>query len=266
MPVNLLIFVSLCYVAFLFLVAFWAERRAHSSGAKWLRGPFVYTLSLSIYCTAWTFYGAVGYAARSGIEYVTIYLGPTLVMVGWWWILRRLVRIGRVQRITSIADLISSRFGKSTSLGIIVTILAVVAATPYIALQLQSVTQSFAVFASGSGTEWGPPELRQAAVWVAVGLAIFTVVFGTRTLDANERHSGIVIAIAVEAVVKLLALVAVGGFVVWGLAGSPEAVLAKIDASPISTFETSGGRWAALIFLSAAAFLCLPRMFQVLVV
>ncbi|MEL6640803.1 MAG: ATP-binding protein [Pseudomonadota bacterium] len=266
MSVNLLIFVSLCYVAFLFLVAFWAERRAHSSGATWLRGPFVYTLSLSIYCTAWTFYGAVGYAARSGIEYVTIYLGPTLVMVGWWWVLRRLVRIGRVQRITSIADLISSRFGKSTSLGITVTILSVVAATPYIALQLQSVTQSFAVFAAGTGEEWGQSELRTAAVWVAMGLAIFTVVFGTRTLDANERHSGIVIAIAVEAVVKLLALVAVGVFVVWGLAGSPEAVLAKIDASPISTFETRGGRWAALIFLSAAAFLCLPRMFQVLVV
>ncbi|MEL6571978.1 MAG: sensor histidine kinase [Pseudomonadota bacterium] len=266
MSFNLLILVSLSYVAFLFLVAFWAERRAHASGARWLRGPFVYTLSLSIYCTAWTFYGAVGYAARSGIEFITIYLGPTLVMVGWWWILRRLVRIGRTQRITSIADLISSRFGKSTSLGIIVTILAVVAATPYIALQLQSVTQSFAVFASEGGATWGQSELRTAAAWVAVGLAIFTVIFGTRSLDANERHSGIVIAVAVEAVVKLFALVAVGVFVVWGLAGSPEAVLAKIDASPISHFETGGGRWAALIFLSAAAFLCLPRMFQVLVV
>ncbi len=266
MSFNLLIVVSLAYVAFLFLVAFWAERRARRSGAGWLRGPFVYTLSLSIYCTAWTFYGAVGYAARSGLEFVTIYLGPTLVMIGWWWVLRRLVRIGRTQRITSVADLISSRFGKSTSLGVIVTLLAIVAATPYIALQLKSVTQSFSVFAASGGSIWGQDDLNTAAIWVAIGLAIFTVLFGTRNLDSNERHSGIVIAIAVEAIVKLVALVAVGVFVVWGIAGGPAAVLAQIDQSPISSFQPAGGRWAAIIFLSAAAFICLPRMFQVLVV
>ena len=266
MSFNLLILVSLCYVAFLFLVAFWAERRSRTGRARWLRGPFVYTLSLSIYCTAWTFYGAVGYAARSGLEFVTIYLGPTLMMIGWWWVLRRLVRIGRTQRITSIADLISSRFGKSASLGMIVTIMAVVAATPYIALQLKSVTQSFSVFVVSGEGQWQQADLNFAAFWVAVGLAIFTVLFGTRSLDANERHSGIVIAIAVEAVVKLVALVAVGIFVIWGLAGGPQAVLAQIDASKISQFEPQGGRWVAIIFLSAAAFLCLPRMFQVLVV
>ncbi|MEO9863557.1 MAG: sensor histidine kinase [Yoonia sp.] len=266
MSFNLLVFVSLAYVAFLFLVAFWAERRARTTLASWLRGPFVYTLSLSIYCTAWTFYGAVGYAARSGLEYVTIYLGPTLVMIGWWWILRRLVRIGRTQRITSIADLISSRFGKSGWLGAIVTVMAVVAATPYIALQLKSVTQSFSAFVPVSGGIWEQADLNTTALWVAVGLAIFTVLFGTRSLDANERHSGIVIAIAVEAVVKLVALVAVGVFVIWGLAGGPAAVLDQIDASKIAQFEPQGGRWVAIIFLSAAAFICLPRMFQVLVV
>lgn len=266
MSFNLLVVVSLSYVAFLFVVAFWAEKRSRTSLAVWLRGPFVYTLSLSIYCTAWTFYGAVGYAARSGLEYVTIYLGPTLVMIGWWWLLRRLVRIGRTQRITSIADLISSRFGKSAWLGMIVTIMAVIAATPYIALQLKSVTQSFSVFAASGGAPWEQVDLNSGALWVAVGLAIFTVLFGTRSLDANERHSGIVIAIAVEAVVKLVALVAVGIFVIWGLAGGPAAVLAQIDASNIASFEPQGGRWVAMIFLSAAAFICLPRMFQVLVV
>ena len=266
MSFNLLIFVSLSYVAFLFFVAFWAEKRSRTGLAQWLRGPFIYTLSLSIYCTAWTFYGAVGYAARSGLEYVTIYLGPTLVMIGWWWVLRRLVHIGRTQRITSIADLISSRFGKSTSLGMIVTVMAVIAATPYIALQLKSVTLSFAVFASSGGSFWEQSDLNAAAFWIAVGLAIFTVIFGTRNLDANERHSGIVIAIAVEAVVKLVALVAVGIFVIWGIGGGPEAILTQIDASKIAQFEPQGGRWFAIIFLSAAAFLCLPRMFQVLVV
>ncbi len=263
---KLLIFVALCYVAFLFTVAFAADRRAAQGRDNWLRSPITYTLSLSIYCTAWTFYGAVGYAARSGLEFVTIYLGPTLVLVGWWWVLRRLVRIGRSQRITSIADLISSRFGKSTGLGVLVTVLAVTAATPYIALQLQSVTLSFEVFSQQSGSDWHGNDTNLTALWIAGGLTLFTVIFGTRNLDANERHHGVVMAIAVEAVVKLFALVAVGAFIVWGVAGGPVETLAMIDASPISQFQQPGGRWVALTFLSAAAFLCLPRMFQVLVV
>ncbi len=263
---NLLVAVALCYVAFLFFVAFAAERRAAQGHDAWLRSPMIYTLSLSIYCTAWTFYGAVGYAARSGMEFVTIYLGPSLVMIGWWWLVRKLVRIGQAQRITSIADLISSRFGKSTALGVIVTVLAVVGVTPYIALQLQSVTLSFAVFADGSGPYWRNTDLNSVALWSAGGLALFTILFGTRNLDANERHHGIVMAIAVEAVVKLLALIAVGVFVVWGIGGGVGATLARIDASPIAAWDQSGGRWVGLTLLSAAAFLCLPRMFQVLVV
>ncbi|PUB18891.1 sensor histidine kinase [Yoonia sediminilitoris] len=263
---NLLVAVALVYVAGLFVVAFLAERQAASGHARWLKSPLIYTLSLSIYCTAWTFYGAVGYAARSGLEFVTIYLGPTLVMIGWWAMLRRLVRVGREQRITSIADLISSRFGKSTQLGVIVTLICLVAGTPYVALQLQSVTLSFAIFAQDAGTVWQAGDLNAAAGWVAFGLAVFTVLFGTRNLDANERHHGIVMAIAVEAVVKLVALVAVGVFVVWGIGGGPSTIMQSIEASPIELWDQSGGRWATLIFLSAAAFICLPRMFQVLVV
>ena len=108
---NVLIAVSFAYVIFLFAVAFLAERANRRGQGGFLRMPVVNTLSLSIYCTAWTFYGAVGYAARSGLEYLTIYIGPSLVMIGWWWLLRRMVRIGRSQRITSIADMISSRYG-----------------------------------------------------------------------------------------------------------------------------------------------------------
>ena len=258
---NLLIAVSLTYVAFLFLVAFVAERQRNRG---WLRSPMIYTLSLSVYCTAWTFYGAVGYAARAGLEFVTIYLGPTLIFVGWWWLLRKLVRIGRTHRITSIADLISSRFGKSNILAVIVTLIAVVGTTPYIALQLQSVTLSFSVFASPTGE--GAADLNLTALWVAAGLAIFTVLFGTRNLDANERHHGVVMAIAVEAVVKLFALLAVGAFVVWGVSDGVGDILNKIEASPISAFEFNGGRWVGLTFLAASAVICLPRMFQVLVV
>ncbi|QUJ77378.1 sodium:solute symporter [Sulfitobacter albidus] len=262
---NQLVAVCLGYVVVLFAVAFLAERAALRGRGQWLlRSPLVYTLSLSIYCTGWTFYGAVGYAARSGLEYVTIYLGPSLVMIGWWWLLRRLVRIGRMQRVTSVADLISARYGKSNALAVLITLMAVIGVTPYIALQLQSVTLSLSIFAAGDpGTA---PDSAQAALWIAAGLALFTVLFGTRNLNVNERHHGIVIAVAVEAVVKLVALLAVGAFVVWGVAGGVSETLARIDASPIGSWQTSGSRWSALIVLSAAAFVCLPRMFQVMVV
>jgi Na+/proline symporter/signal transduction histidine kinase len=264
--VNLLIAVCLLYVTFLFAVAFAAERAAARGRGNWLRSPLVYTLSLSIYCTAWTFYGAVGYAARSGMEFVTIYLGPSLVMIGWWWVLRKLVRVGRTQRVTSVADLISSRYGKSNVLAIIVTVMAVVGVTPYIALQLQSVTLSLSIFADPTGTTDGGMNLLSAGFWVALGLALFTVLFGTRNLNANERHDGVVIAIAVEAVVKLVALLAVGIFVVWGIAGGLGEMMTRIDSSEIGQWEVDGSRWTALTVLSGAAFLCLPRMFQVLVV
>lgn len=263
---NILVGVCLIYVVFLFLIAFAAERAALEGKGGWLRSPLIYTLSLSIYCTAWTFYGAVGYAARSGLEYLTIYIGPSLVMIGWWWLLRKLVRIGRSQRITSIADLISSRYGKSNLLAVGVTVLAVIGTTPYIALQLQSVTVSFDVFSSAYGAELTEATQGSNALLVAAGLALFTIVFGTRNLDVNERHHGVVMAVAVEAIVKLFALLAVGIFVVWGLGGGVSETLARIDASEIGQWQMRGDRWAMLIFLSGAAFLCLPRMFQVMVV
>lgn len=266
MPFNLLVLSCLLYVVFLFAVAFLVERRAARGRLGWLRSPLVYTLSLSIYCTAWTFYGAVGYAARSGLEFLTIYFGPTLVFIGWWWLLRKLVRIGRQHHVTSIADLISSRYGKSNGLGVIVTVIMVVAATPYIALQLQSVVLAFGVFAATESGGSRPLDPGQIAVWVAVGLALFTILFGTRNLDAREQHHGIVTAIAVEAVVKLVALLAVGSFVVWGIAGGVADVIARIDAADLAAWQVQPGRWTGLIFLSAAAVICLPRMFQVMVV
>ncbi|MEM9755886.1 MAG: ATP-binding protein, partial [Pseudomonadota bacterium] len=189
---------------------------------------------------------------------------PTLVFIGWYWLLRKIVRIGRAQRITSIADMISSRYGKSGGLAALVTVLAVIGTTPYIALQLQSMTLALGVFARpGSFGASGPAD---TAIWVAGALALFTVIFGTRSLDVNERHPGLVSAIAIEAIVKLVALVAVGLFVVWGVADGPADILARIEASPVAHWSTDGARWLGLIVLSGAAILCLPRMFQVLVV
>lgn len=260
LTVDLLFAVCLGFVALLFGIAFVVDRRARRGRAAWLRSPLIYTLSISVYCTSWTFYGAVGSAARNGLEFVTIYLGPTLVFIGWWWCLRKLVRVGRAHRITSIADLISSRYGKSPALAVLVTLIALIAITPYIALQLQSVTLSYEVI---SGTTASP----FTALWIAGGLAAFAILFGTRNVDANERHHGVVAAIAVEAVVKLVALLAVGVFVVWGLAGGVAQVFEGVPHSVISGGkEIFGVRWAALTFLSAAAILCLPRQFQVTVV
>ena len=263
LPTDLLVAGCLGYAAFLFLVAFLGERRAARGQLGVLRGPAVYTLSLSIYCTAWTFYGAVGYAARSGLEFMTIYLGPTLVFVGWWWILRKLVRVAHEQRVTSIADILSARYGKSGGLAALVTVLMVIGTTPYIALQLQSVTFSVAAFRAPGDD---PSDLAGLAFWVAAGLALFTILFGTRKLDAGERHDGIVSAIAVEAVVKLVALLSVGAWVVWGLNGGPAATAALIPVSRVADWTATPGRWAGLILVSAAAVLCLPRMFQVTVV
>ena len=260
LSVNVLLSICLGYVAILFAIAFFVDRRARLGSMRWLRSPMVYTLSISIYCTSWTFYGAVGSAARNGLEFVAIYLGPTLVFVGWWWVLRKLVRIAKVHRTTSIADLISSRFGKSPSLAVLVTLIALIATTPYIALQLQSVTLSYQVIA-------GNADPVSTALWVAAGMALFTILFGTRNLDANERHYGVVAAIAFEAIVKLLALLAVGIFVVYGIGDGFRSVFADVPVEAIrGAGDVFGPRWVVLTFLSATAILCLPRQFQVTVV
>lgn len=258
------------YVGLLFVLAFFGDRRARSNKKSFLHSPAVYTLSISVYCTSWTFYGAVGNAARSGLEFLTIYLGPTLVFVGWWFLLRRLVRISHNQRITSLADLLSSRFGKSNRLAVLVTCIAVIGIAPYIALQLKAVTSSIQTVAGAS--EFGQGSLAGIddvglAFGVAAAMAVFTILFGTRHVDAKEQHHGVVAAIAFEAIVKLTALVAVGVFVVYtggGLEGifSGAAELG-VGEQPQDTFDS---RWLTTLGLSIAAIVCLPRQFQVTVV
>lgn len=267
---DLVIATAVAYVGLLFLVAFLGDRHTRNRDGGFLRSPFVYTLSISVYCTSWTFYGAVGSAARNGLEFATIYLGPTLVFIGWWFILRRLVRISHDQRITSIADLLSSRFGKSSRLGVLVTVLAVIAIAPYIALQLKAVTSSIEAIAGSS--EFGRGSLEGwdevgLAFGVAAGMAVFTILFGTRNVDAKEQHHGVVAAIALEAVVKLTALITVGIFVVY-VGGGLEPIFTKAAEAglDIHATETFSDRWVASMLLAAAAIICLPRQFQVTVV
>lgn len=268
---DIVIATAILYVGLLFILAYFGDRHTRTNRSSFLRSPAVYTLSISVYCTSWTFYGAVGSAARSGLEFLTIYLGPTIVFVGWWFVLRKLVRIGRSQAITSIADLLSSRYGKSNRLAVLVTLIAVIGITPYIALQLKAITTSIqAVAASGEGARGSLTGVDDTALafGIAAGMALFTIFFGTRNVDAKEQHHGVVAAIAFEAVVKLAALLAVGVFVTFGLGGGFEAIYDRALAAGIDIHDqgTFGPRWLSMTFLSAAAIICLPRQFQITVV
>lgn len=267
---DFVIATAMAYVGLLFFIAYLGDRRARRHPGSFLRSPFVYTLAISVYCTSWTFYGAVGSAARNGLEYLAIYLGPTLVFVGWWFVLRKLVRISHTQRLTSIADLLSSRFGKSSRLAVLVTVIAVIGIAPYIALQLKAVTSSIQAIAGAS--EFGVGSLKGVddvglALGVAAAMALFTILFGTRNVDAKEQHTGVVAAIAFEALVKLAALLAIGLFVLWA-GGGFEAIFASAEAKGIDIYssDTFGDRWVAMNVLSVAAILCLPRQFQITVV
>ncbi len=267
---HLVILVCLLYVGMLFAVAFAGDLRASRDPAGWLASPLVYTLSISIYCTSWTFFGAVGAAATNGLEFVTIYLGPTIVFAGWWIFLRKLVTIGRIHHITSIADFISARFGKHSVLGALVTIVALVATAPYIALQLKALVDSFQVITSTvegtGGAAGGAATPYTNAFWMAAGLCVFSIVFGVRNIDVNERHHGVIAAIAVEAAVKLAALLAVGLWVVFSLAGTPALDFSNAPAALANPEATFGPRWITLCFLAGAAVICLPRQFHVTVV
>jgi Na+/proline symporter/nitrogen-specific signal transduction histidine kinase len=268
--VNLVVLVCLVYVAILFGVAFAGDRRARKDPSGWLSSPLIYTLSISIYCSSWTFFGSVGSAAKNGLEFLTIYLGPTIVFVGWWLFLRKLITIGRIHHTTSIADFISARFGKSPALGALITILALVAITPYIALQLKAITASFQVTTYPAGALVAASQRLEpdfvVAFWLAAGLCLFSIMFGVRNIDVNERHHGVIAAIAVEALVKLVAFLTVGIWVFVALSGTPEEMFRNAPVSLINPEQGLGARWVALCFLAGAAAICLPRQFQVTVV
>ena len=269
---------SVAYLGVLFGIAFYADRRA-DAGRSLIANPYVYALSLGVYATSWTFYGSVGRAAANGIGFLPIYLGPTLVAVVFWLVLRKIVRISRANRITSIADFIASRYGKSAALAGIVTVIAVVGIVPYIALQLKAVSHSVALLAAEAplarGSAYGAqPIFSDTAFYVALLLAVFAILFGARHLDAAERHEGLVAAIAFESVVKLVAFLAIGVFVTFGMYGGFADLFGRAADDPrlarlLAPLDGPAGGWASwawLIVLSGFAILCLPRQFQVAVV
>ncbi|MBP6243048.1 MAG: histidine kinase [Chromatiaceae bacterium] len=271
--------VAFVYLGLLFALAHWADRRA-DQGRSVIARPTVYALSLAVYCTAWTFYGSVGRAASGGLGFLTIYLGPTLAALLWGSLLVKMVRVSKAERITSIADFIASRYGKSHLLGGLVTLIAVVGVVPYIALQLKAISRSFIILLEYPAIVMPDPAAtlpiwHDTAFVVALLLALFTILFGTRHLDASERHEGLVAAIAFESIVKLAAFLAVGLFVVLGLFGGaglgtePTQELGAAGGSAEALFEPRIGDfadWFAISLLAGLAVMFLPRQFQVAVV
>jgi Na+/proline symporter/signal transduction histidine kinase len=266
---------SFAYLTLLFAVAHLGDRRARE-GRSLIGNAWVYTLSMGVYCTAWTYFGSVGRAASSGLWFLPIYLGPTLAMLMAWTVLRKMIRIARSYRITSIADFIASRHGKSPLLAMLVTLIAVVGILPYVALQLKAIASGYAllVAAPAQPLAWW----NDSTLYIALALAGFTIAFGTRHLDTTERHEGMVAAIAVESLVKLLAFLAVGAFVTWSLFDGPADLFGRAAARPELARLLSlgsgtaagggfaGGQWFALTLLAMLSVIFLPRQFQMMVV
>jgi Na+/proline symporter/signal transduction histidine kinase len=263
---------ALVYLCCLFAVAHWGDR----SGRRLMQGPArstIYALALAVYCTSWTFFGSVGLASRSGLDFLTIYIGPILVIGFGQALVARVVRIAKAQNITSIADFVAARYGKSERVAAIVCLIAVIGAIPYIALQLKAVSASLGVFLAASDAPAlarTMPVFGDLALLVAVVLAGFAVAFGTRHTDATEHQDGLMLAIALESVVKLLAFLAVGVYVTFWMFGGVDAILngvAERSADFVFFGQTSGlGPFLNLILLAGIASLLLPRQFHMVVV
>ncbi|MFZ5845951.1 MAG: ATP-binding protein [Actinomycetota bacterium] len=268
--------VSVSYLGLLFAIAYYGDRAA-ARGRSVISNGYIYALSIAVYATSWTYYGSVGSAAAGGIAWLPIYLGPMVVVTLWWVVLRKIIRICKRDRITSLADFVSSRYGKSQALGGLVTVIAVLGLVPYIALQLKAISTTFTILRddvvpTAAGGTGSVPVLHDTALYAALLLAAFTIVFGTRHLDATERHEGMVAAIAFESLVKLVAFLVVGAWVTFGLFDGFPDIVARAAERPelaeLLTLEstTSYGTFFWFTVLSMLAFLLLPRQWQVAVV
>jgi len=264
---TVIIVISL-YMAALFGIAQLVERRIENR-EKSFKGPWVYALSLAVYHTSWTFYGSVGFAASSGLLFLGVYLGAMISIAFWWYSLRKMVLAKETFRITSIADFISTRYNRSELIAALVTLIALFGVLPYIALQLKAVVSSFQLITDhdSSTMGWG-----LSGLLITLFMIVFTIMFGVRRLDPTERHQGMITALAVECLVKLIAFISVGLFVSYSLFDGFDDITSRLfDAGferviSFSATENSGIMWLTLIILSFAAVQNLPRQFHVAVV
>jgi Na+/proline symporter/signal transduction histidine kinase len=269
---SLAVLTILClYLGFLFLTALWVERRS-AAGRSPVNNSLVYSLSLAVYCTGWTYYGSVGKAATSGLLFLPIYLGPTIAIVLWWTVLRKMVRIKTTHHITSIADFISARHNKSQSVAGLATIIALIGTMPYIALQFKAIISTFSLITdlSEKATSWTAVHVGPL---VAGLMCVFTIMFGIRRLDPTERHPGLIMAVAAECLVKLIAFLAAGIFVTYFMFNGVGDILSRIpDTVPESLIrkwtddQTTPLLWMTYLVLAMSAIMFLPRQFHVAVV
>ncbi|EAS18619.1 putative transmembrane Na+/proline symporter [Flavobacteria bacterium BBFL7] len=266
MASYVIILVIVGYLSLLFAIGIWADRRSKS---KWVHNPWVYALSLAVYCSAWTYYGSVGIAATSGVSFLTTYLGPIIALPLWILVLKRIVVISKQYQVASIADFISLRYGNKRSIGALVTIICVIAVFPYIALQLKAVSETFDIL---SGSSKSVSIFTDSTFYIAVLLAVFVALFGTQTTDASRRRSGLVFTVAVESVLKLVFFLIIGVYVTFYLFDGTTDIYSQISAldgfEKLATFSNieASINWYFMIALSFFAIFLLPRQFQVSVV
>lgn len=263
---GLLILVIVAYLAMLFFVAY----RIDASTRLRLRvanSPTIYALSLAVYCTAWTFFGSVGGASAYNIQFLTIYIGPIILMPFLWFIYRRFIRISKAQGISSLSDFIANRYDKSIGLNRLVAVLLMLGIIPYIALQITGIDKAIETIVTHNGTEqnaW----LRyvDTSLLVTLGLGYFIIIFTTKRFQEKEQNTGLVGAIALESIVKLLVFLFFGIYIVLYAFDKPE-LFADFDPGKLKLNPNNDyGQWFGMIFLSALAFLFLPRQFELGVV
>ena len=261
--------VMVLYLLLLFGIARYADRQKHL-GKSIVANPYVYALSLCVYVSAWTFYGSIGRAASTGLEFLPIYLGPALAMTAGWIIIRKMIRVSKEHRLTSISDFISFRYGRSYAIGAVVAALSLIMVTPYVALQLIAISTSLDIL-SGSNLIFLGINVESKLV-VAVLLGAFAVIFGARHLDPMERHEGLIAVVAFESLVKIVAFLLVGLYVAYGIFSGYENIMSRmiVLASNNQTYETlmdvEPTLWFSLTLVSFFAILFLPRQFHVMVV
>ena len=269
----MIFFFGVAYLGGLFAVAPWGDRPANRRKPGSPR-PFIYALSLGVYCTSWTYFGSVGIASRSGFDFLPIYIGPILVFALGWPLLQRIAEIAKRQNIASIADFLAARYGKSEALGALVAAVATIGVVPYISIQLKAVSQSLQTMITDPlFPEAIMPVMQRAdglSILVAVTMGFFAVLFGTRHIDTTEHQDGMILAISVESIVKLVAFVAVGLFVTLSMMGGFEKLGAHLisdqQVQAVLAKGSSGTRWLTLTLLAAIAIILLPRQFHVAVV
>ena len=258
--------IIMLYLALLFFIAFWAEKRKSNF---WAKNPYVYSLSLAVYCTAWTYYGSIGVAANQGLEYLAIYIGPIIIIPAWIVINSKIIRISRVNKISSIADFISLRYGNSRSFGAIISVVCILAIIPYIGLQIKAISDTFHLVTKSEN----PNNIfTDTATYVVLLIAIFSSYYGTRYVDASEKRLGIISAVAVESFLKLIFFVILGIFVTYGIFNGFDDIYEKAKNLPEFTQRNSFNglegsfNWMLTSMLSMTAIFLLPRQFHTTII